>query len=383
MRVRLLADDLTGALDASVRLTRHGRGLPVVWDVAAALKDNGALALVTHTREGFAEDAVRAICSLREFWRADSLAFKKIDSLWRGNTTVEVIALIESKVFATVLIAAAFPEQNRITSDGRQYWRRSPSESWQLVPQNLRSEMIQRGIVVNVVAADAIRHSLSSSSMSVAGVWMCDAQSNADLEAIVEFGSRADGPLLWCGTAGLAGALGDAFNGGLHQMTPTRINRPVTAIVGTQHPVSRAQVGAIEAVEDVSVLKIGIDRPLWDALIAHAVVQAAAGHPVVFWFTPDIKLDSDQAEAAMNDFLQRLVARYRPPGPLLVTGGETLFRLCRAAGATRLLTGMEVAPGVATGTFVDGLWGGISFVSKSGAFGRPDFFTEFLHKGSI
>ncbi len=105
MSVRLLADDLTGALDASVRLVARAGELPVTWDAAAALTTDGPLALVTPTRDGPAEKAVAAIAALKNFWRADTLAFKKIDSLWRGNTLPEMIALIESGVFATVIVA--------------------------------------------------------------------------------------------------------------------------------------------------------------------------------------------------------------------------------------------------------------------------------------
>ncbi len=373
MTVRLLADDLTGALDASVRLVARAGELPVTWDAASAVTTDGPLALVTPTRDGPAKDAIAAIAALKNFWRADALAFKKIDSLWRGNTLPEMIALIESGVFATVIIATAFPEQNRITREGRQYWRRAANEEWQLVPQDLHAGLVQHGIAVTVAARGA------ELPPSFSGVWMFDAESPTDLDAIAEVGRAARGPVLWCGAAGLAGALG----GALRRPTRTRIERPVTMIVGTNHLVSRAQVEAIAAGEDASVLQIGIDAAAWDDLIARAAAQAAAGQSVVFWFSPDAELAPSQAEAAMSAFLQRLVERYRPPGTLLVTGGETLFRLCRAAGATRLLTGAEIAPGIATATFADGRWGGLSFVSKSGAFGAPGFLSELLRKGSL
>src|SRR6478736_4126576 len=104
MSVRLLADDLTGALDAAVRLVPLAGELPVVWDREAALREHGAIALTTGTRDESAEDAVKAIKALGDFWRGNSLSFKKIDSLWRGNTLPEMIALIESKAFATIII---------------------------------------------------------------------------------------------------------------------------------------------------------------------------------------------------------------------------------------------------------------------------------------
>lgn len=370
MSVRLLADDLTGALDAAVRLVARAGELPVMWDAAKATATEGPLALVTNTRDGSADDAVRAVAALRDFWRRDALAFKKIDSLWRGNTLPELIAIIDSGVFSTVIIATAFPEQNRITRGGRQYWRKSASEDWQLVPVDLRAGLEARGIKVNIASRGEAQSSLS-------GVWMLDAETPADLDAIVAAGRNAAGPVLWCGAAGLAGALG----GALRQPLPARIERPATIIVGTNHPVSRAQAQA--AGGDAVGLEIGVEAVGWDDLIARAVTAAAAGRSVIFWFAPKDELVPAKAEAAMRAFLERLASRYRPPGALLVTGGETLARLCQAVGATSLLTGAEAAPGIATARFADGRWGGLSLISKSGAFGAPDFFSDLLRKGSL
>lgn len=368
MSVRLLADDLTGALDAAVRLVPLAGELPVVWDRDAALRENGAIALTTDTRDGGADEAVKAIRALGDFWRGNALSFKKIDSLWRGNTLSELAALIESRAFATVIIASAFPEQNRITREGRQYWRRPGEREWRPADLDLHAGLVARGIAVNVTKAFP--------PADFSGVWMFDAETTRDLDAIVAHGRGAAGPVLWCGSAGLAGALAGPAPVG----TVMPVMMPATVIVGSEHAVSRDQVEAVRAAGLATVIDFGTDKATWGEAVARA---EGAMDSVVFWFSPAKKVTAVEADKAMTAFFDRLTLGYEPPGALIVVGGETLSRLTRAAQATRILPVREITPGIALAQIADGRWSGLSLVSKSGAFGATNFIAQLLRKGTL
>lgn len=368
MSVRLLADDLTGALDAAVRLVPLAGELPVVWDRDVALRENGAIALTTGTRDGTAADAVKAIGSLGDFWRGNALSFKKIDSLWRGNTLPELAALIDSKIFATVIIASAFPEQNRITRAGRQYWRRPGEKDWQPAELDLEAGLAAHGIAVKVAK--------TFPQAGFSGVWMFDAETSRDLDAIVAHGRGAAEPVLWCGSAGLAGALAGPTPVG----TVMPIAMPATVIVGSEHAVSRDQVEAVRVAGLATVIDFGTDAAKWGEAIARA---EGAADSVVFWFSPARKVAPAEADKTMTAFFDRLTLGYEPPGALVVVGGETLSRLTRAAQATRLLPVREITPGIALAQIADGRWSGLSVVSKSGAFGANNFIAELLRKGTL
>lgn len=73
-----------------------------------------------------------------------------------------------------------------------------------------------------------------------------------------------------------------------------------------------------------------------------------------------------------------LLGAIERPGTLLVTGGETLRGLCDALGATRLEVDGEIEPGAPTALLRGGAWDGQRIVSKSGAFGAPDFLARLL-----
>lgn len=373
MNVRLLADDLTGALDAAVRLVPLAGELPVTWTRDAALDAEGSLALVTNTRDGGADDAVRAVSGLDDFWDAPSgaLAFKKIDSLWRGNTLPELAALIESGSFVTVIVATAFPEQNRVTRDGLQFWRRPGERDWMLAAQDLRAGLVARDIAVNVAPVGALPEP------GFSGVWMFDAETTADLDAVVACGRHATGPVLWCGAAGLAGSLA---GGQPPHAATTQIAKPATIIVGSDHGVSRSQVEAVSAADATTVIAFGADETQWDGAVAAA---RDATRSVVLWFSPATQLAPDRAETVMSAFFARLAEGFMPRGALLVSGGETLFRLCRATQADKVVALCEISPGIAQARIAGGRWDGLSLISKSGAFGAPDFLATMLRKGSL
>ena len=115
MVLRIVADDLTGALDTAAPFAAALGPLPVCWDHAAR---SGSHALDTETRERNADafDWVHHLAGA-------ALSFKKIDSLLRGRTSEEIVACLKAGRFRSAIIAPAFPAQDRITRLGRQYWR--------------------------------------------------------------------------------------------------------------------------------------------------------------------------------------------------------------------------------------------------------------------
>ena len=72
-----------------------------------------------------------------------------------------------------------------------------------------------------------------------------------------------------------------------------------------------------------------------------------------------------------------------PPGTLLVAGGETLFAVCAALGATHLEVQDHVVPGVPRSILRGGRWDGVTVISKSGAFGTPALLRDLLVERTI
>ncbi|MGA8192577.1 MAG: four-carbon acid sugar kinase family protein, partial [Acetobacteraceae bacterium] len=192
--LRLLADDLTGALDSAARFVPLTGVVPTCWKLPADLPQS--LALDSGTRELDAADALSAIAPVAPLLDDGDPAFKKIDSLMRGHVVLELAAC--ARRFDHCIVAPAFPFQGRITRNGRQ--------------------LVRTGTGWRDTGVD----------LSAAGVRVCDAETDADLDAIVAAGRSLAGRVLWCGTGGLAAALA-----GRVAVPRPRLPRPILALIGS------------------------------------------------------------------------------------------------------------------------------------------------------
>jgi uncharacterized protein YgbK (DUF1537 family) len=349
--VRIVADDLTGALDTAAPFAAALGPFPVFWDQAPR---SGSYALDTETRERSSADRtwVRHL-------EGAGLAFKKIDSLLRGRTAYEIATCLESGWFRSAIIAPAFPAQERVTREGQQYWRLAPGQAWQPVPGDL---------LTRLRSSVPVGHARSADAIAGRGFFVCDAENDGDVGAIVAAGSRLAKPILWCGSAGLARAL----VGPATSQEPFAPHAPLLMLIGSHHAVSRAQREALEA------RKPGLVTALASA--EHAAIEAAVakvadaiGRGASSALALALPAGSPEVARTVLATAFALVAERMPrPGSLLVTGGETLYGLLQALGATSLLATGELMPGVPHARIVGGRWQDLTVISKSGGFGAPD-----------
>ena len=216
--LRLIADDLTGALDTAAQFTGRIGPLPVLLDPTAAAPQ-GSYALNLSCRDGDEKTAVACTQGSLPCYAGADLAFKKIDSLLRGHWTAELAEIVKSGLFRRIVLAPAVPGQGRLTRGGLQMLAQS------------------RGglALIKDIVRELQRHGVSSRGTNCEIV-VSDADSDADLDAIAQ--RYANEPAtLWCGAAGLARALA---------REPPRAARPLSrphlVIVGSRHPVTLRQV---------------------------------------------------------------------------------------------------------------------------------------------
>ena len=123
-RIRILADDLTGALDTAAVFAGP---VPVYIDHPPADRktpvDRRARHRHARRRAGsLPERLQRAL----DWLRAGTVAYKKIDSLLRGNTFAEThLDRGQHGSFNLTVFAPAFPAQGRITTEDRQWIART------------------------------------------------------------------------------------------------------------------------------------------------------------------------------------------------------------------------------------------------------------------
>ena len=87
--LRLLADDLTGALDTAAEFSMLCGPIQVWWDTSPA---TGSMALCSATREATRGAAIAATETLVPALAGADIAYCKLDSLLRGNVAAELAA---------------------------------------------------------------------------------------------------------------------------------------------------------------------------------------------------------------------------------------------------------------------------------------------------
>ena len=348
--LRLIADDLTGALDTAAQFTGRIGPLPVLLDRMTAAPE-ASYALNLSCRDGDERTAVACTRDSLGCYSGADVAFKKIDSLLRGHWAAELAEIVKSGRFRRIVLAPAVPAQGRLTRDGLQMLSQ---------PSGGRS-------LIKDVAAELERHGVSSRGAD-GDVLLLDAESDADLDAIAQ--RYANEPAtLWCGAAGLARALA--------QESPRAarpLHQPHLVIVGSRHPVTLRQVEVFRAAHPDWSAPMGAEPSFIGRVLT---TLEAVGCCVVL---PDLPPGLTEMEAAepIALGLELLSGRLPRLGGLTVVGGETFAALCRVLKATRLSVDGEFLHGVPASRMESGLWSGTFCASKSGAFGEPDWLLKHL-----
>jgi uncharacterized protein YgbK (DUF1537 family) len=281
------------------------------------------------------------------------VAFKKLDSLLRGNPAAELAACLGDGAWRHVVLAPAFPAMGRVTRGGVQFAR---SGSGWAPRADLAAMLAAEGLAARRPDPHAVLPD---------GVSIFDAESEGDLAHIVACGRAARGPVLWCGSGGLAAALAT----GRPAPRDMALRGPVLGFIGSDQPVAARQHAACGAVA-LRIAEAGSEGRI-------TAMLRERGAAMVGFALPDATPRADAA-ARIAATIGALVAALPRPGTLLVAGGETLRAVCRALRVDALDAIGLVAPGVPRARLRGGPWDGVDVVSKSGAFGGDALWRDLL-----
>jgi D-threonate/D-erythronate kinase len=372
--LRILADDLTGALDSAAAFAGE---VPVYLD-APAPRDVASFpvaAVATGTRDAPIETLPTRLAASVSWLAGAGLAFKKIDSLLRGNTYAEIAYTARTGGFRRTVFAPAFPKQGRVTVDGRQA----------VIPPG--KSLADREVVGAGSPADAFAvfgltvAPATKVRASAPSVWIPDVRTDDDLARVAVLSMQADAQhWLWCGSAGLAHAIAVAH--GLAPGTASVAHRdpgpgPVLLISASHHPVVRRQWDIVRATERGAVMVTHGQQ----ATLRAAFRAMGQGFDVaMFDLSPTRVLAPGDAAALLGRQLDAVVRQSPRPGALVVVGGDTLLALCRTAGAHALVAHASERVGWGCARFVGGAWDGVACYSRSGAFGDPDDLSTMVQQ---
>jgi uncharacterized protein YgbK (DUF1537 family) len=358
--VRLLADDLTGALDTAAEFVGLCGSFDVTWPEALSTSSSPSLAIDSGTRELAKAESAEIVGRLAPLLCEGTIAYKKVDSLLRGAWAAELGACLRSGHWASCVVAPAFDYQGRRTRDGQQF-ARTPDGDWYPVGKKLLAQLKAENIDARQGEPDTLSHG---------GVQIFDAESDRDLDRVVEMGRRLAAPVLWCGSGGLAGALAR----GSRADVPRHLTKPVLGLFGSDQAVTASQ---LEACGEATIT-------LAEGESAARVHRKLAGNGVALVkFSLPERLSRAEAARRIAREMTALIAALDPPGTLIVAGGETLKAACVALDAHALQVTGRLVPGLPRSILQGGRWAGVDVISKSGAFGTRELWHDLLQENQL
>ncbi|WP_435169890.1 four-carbon acid sugar kinase family protein [Falsirhodobacter sp. 1013] len=312
----IIADDLTGALDAAAPFAGRGLRVEVALspDAVPEAVDTGAqvISVSTRSREVGAEAARAAVKTALAGLPAGARLFKKVDSRLKGNIAAELSAFPDGPALA----APAIPDLGRVVQDGR-------------------------------VAGFGVADPIAVASRLGRPAAIPDTATEEEMRAALAHAGDA----LLIGARGLARALAVQLTGQKDEDAPALAGPRGMLIVGSRDPITLAQLAALEGVRPVQAPNGMIpETPTADITL----IQATQG---------DDRVDGTVVAANLAHGLRALPT----PDTLFLTGGATAEAVLSAQGIRTLRLLGEALPGLPVAQAA-----GMTIVAKSGGFGAED-----------
>lgn len=442
-QVCVLADDLTGAADTAQYFSDGALPVRIVLpgtNLDQSESREPVLVYDTESREETLAIAAnrmkRAIQQMLTWNSSLTRIYKKVDSTLRGNIGAEIETTLLELRRELAILAPAFPAHGRTVVGGVLLVDGVPVDETAFA-QDPRHPMATAAIAelvrqtttlldVHQMSLEALRKGPREverllSSMSRPAVVIVDAKTTADLHILAAAVHNRTN-CLPCGSAGLAESLALYWGSSVAQpasaslscdqnadqnATPSAVLPRCTAwmvLVGSAHPVSRAQLGVLNGNDFVTPVWVdpvslaGPDRAkerrrVQSELALHRSPVVSMGfsterpnlRPNLRSSNQDLaqnlaqNLAQDLGEFAAGWVLSALAESTQTKTPrakttklaIIATGGATAVALCRALGVDSLLVHGEVMSGVPW-SLMQVNHQEVVLITKAGGFGEAN-----------
>ena len=404
MKIGAIADDLTGATDLALILSRAGFSVLQMVGVpdGGDLGDTDAVVVSLKSRTIPAAEAVaQSLAAGRALLAAGAqqLYFKycsTFDSTDDGNIGPVTDALLDLVGARGTIACPAFPANGRTIYQGHLFvgdrlLSESSMRDHPLTPMRdadlVRVLGRQSSRDVSLIALPAVRaENLGERFAAIDGIAIVDAVEDADLMKIGRAASR-----LKLVTGGSGAAMGLPANFGAVPGQAPKLDWPSGKGVVLAGSCSKATLGQVQHYKSLGAAGLGVDpvsistgKVTLDQAEAFARDNVGDLPPLVYSSAaPDAvaeqqkQLGTMAAGEIVERFLAELAGQLKASGftRFVVAGGETSGAVVGGLGVPALHIGPEIDPGVPW-TRGSSENGPLALALKSGNFGAVDFFSK-------
>ena len=411
LRLLMIADDFTGALDTGVQLAAHGIPTQVVVGQADLSACSSTVLVVdTETRHLSAAKAAEAVARLTRSAVENGVGciYKKTDSALRGNIGAELAALLKASGARNLPFLPAFPQIGRTTKKGVHYIDGVPvNES----PFGIDPfEPVRHARVTELIGeqTDVPAHSFPTLKEGEAvpeqeGILVFDAGSLDDLASTGRALFQNGKPRLMAGCAGFAALLPDLMKMTERRtVTMPKLDPRLLVVCGSVNSITLRQLDVAEQ-NGFSRLRLTprqkLDPGYWESENGKEALQGInemlAANPRCIIETNDEGGNQPTADYAAAQGLDlgglrvgiassighMLGKLFTSPalGTLLLTGGDTLLQCMNCVDIKELEPVCEMEKGVVLARFT--YCGCTRYViTKSGGFGHEKLLLDLADR---
>ncbi|HZJ56614.1 MAG TPA: four-carbon acid sugar kinase family protein [Clostridia bacterium] len=416
VRLLIIADDFTGALDTGVQFSKMGISTQVFLyddvDWGNIEKHVQVMVVDTQSRHLSSHEAYKRVFQLTKRAKEMGVKFfyKKTDSTLRGNIGSEIAALMDACHMERLPFIPAYPKAGRTTRDGIQYVDDIPLHMTAFAgdPLNPIKEANIAGIINRQTGK--VVHSLNMVHIERndyfhegKGIFVYDAVSDEDLEGICRLLTQDQGITGIAGCAGFAPYIPRIFNlntGAKDMGRATRFHKAVLIVCGSINEVSMSQVAYAENRGIKSQLLSPhkmfhndfLNNPEYETILTNAI-DTLLEHGILILKTADEEGDiifimgagdGSPGESTyriitgfIGSFVRDIMKRTNI-GTLVVFGGDTALGIVEGLHCTAILPQTELLTGIPISALGSKLFSG-TLITKAGGFGDEGTLMDIIN----
>lgn len=413
VKLLIIADDFTGALDTGVQFAKRGIRTQVFTTYNIEDTDlkpeTEVLVVDTESRPLSKEEAYKRVHVVSE-WAVKKripVIFKKTDSALRGNIGMELQAVVDAEPSHSLFFLPGYPQMERFTRNGVQYisgilledsvFGKDPFEP---VTCSYIPEII--GLESDIpVACITEKEEISIAETSGAKIIICDVTSPLDIDCRLEELSESGKLRMLAGCAGLAERLVEKLFPNSEEKNNYICTDSFYAACGSLNRITGKQTDYAEKQGGFCARHLTMeqkldpsyyDRPEGKAFLRE-LIELCRKHKKVLTdtfdrgediqnFLDEHSITSEEVRFRISEIHGRIVRGIIESGidvTILMTGGDTLMGYMKMIQCTQLEPVCEIEPGVVVSLLEKN--GKINqVISKSGGFGEEDILNRIAEK---
>lgn len=413
VKLLIIADDFTGALDTGVQFAKRGIRTQVFTtheiEEADLKPETEVLVVDTESRPMDKKRAYQAVYAIAS-WAAKReipMIFKKIDSALRGNVGMELQAVADTEPAHTLFFLPGYPRMNRITRNGIQYIEDKLLEDsvfgkdpFEPVTRSYIPDIIGQESDISV-ACITEKEPVSSVKISQTRVVVCDIANTEDIDRRLDELSDLGRMRMLAGCAGLAERLVEKLFPYHEEKQKFVCTDSLYAACGSLNQITKNQVDFAEKYGGFYARHLTMEQKLEPSYydtpegkdFLEELKELCRNHKKVIAdtfnrgedmqaFLKDRGINANEVRFRISEVHGRIVRELVDSGmdiTVLLTGGDTLMGYMKLIQCTQLEPVCEIEPGVVVSKLEKN--GHIQqVISKSGGFGTEDILDKIAKK---